>query len=283
MESRAVIGVPIYTLSAYGGMGRAPAALRRAGVTGALGVTKDFGDVKIPRLTKDLAEGKAKNLSHFRAATLATYELAKSVHAEGVIVLGGECSETVGVMAGFAESFGGKAGMLWMDAHGDFNTPETSPSGYIGGMCLAMAAGRGFDPGTSPSLSPERMVHVGSRALDPPEAEAFRDSDVVLFDSKSVKTMGAAEVAKRASRRLDSASDWIACHLDLDVIDPTMIPAINYPTPRGISLKEAAALVRALQETGKFKVLEIAAYNADKDKDGTTAKRIADLCRCLLS
>ncbi len=277
MESRAVLAVPIYTLSAYGGMGRAPAALRRAGVTNACGATKDFGDVKIPELTKDLTEGKVKNLSHFRAATMATYDFAKSVNAESVIVLGGECSETVGVMAGLAESFGGKAGMLWMDAHGDFNTPETSPSGYIGGMCLAMAAGRGPDLGMSPSLSPERLVHVGSRALDPPEAQAFESSSATLITAQQAKSIGAVNVARNAARRLDRNSDWVACHLDVDVVDPSYVPAVNYPTPGGLTPDEASTLLGTILKTGKVRLLEVAAYNGSLDPQGTSLLTIGTL------
>src|SRR5713226_7445159 len=132
----ALIGVPLYTLAGYRGMGEAPAALRKAGLGQALDGSTDMGNIELPPLKKDVTEGKVKNLSNFRDATSRIYNAAKSLQAEQVFVLGGECSVAVGALAGLSEVFSGKPGMLWMDAHGDFNTSETSPSGYIGGMCL---------------------------------------------------------------------------------------------------------------------------------------------------
>ena len=172
--------------------------------------------------------------------------------------------------------------MLWMDAHGDFITPETSPSGYVGGMCLAMATGRVPDTGATAALSEERLVHVGSRALDAKESLALRASAAKLYTTGDVKK-GATEVAREASRHLEGSADWIACHLDLDVLDPSIIPAVNYPTPGGLTLEEAAALIGALQKTGKLRVLELAAYNSEKDEDGSTAMKIVEFCAKVLS
>jgi arginase len=281
-----LLGVPVYTLAAYKGMGDSPSALRKAGLGRALGVATDLGDVSLPRLTKDTQEGKVKNLGHFRDANSKTFSKARSVVAERVVVLGGECSETVGVMAGFTEALRGKAGMLWMDAHGDFNTPDTSPSGYIGGMCLAMACKNisGLDlTSGQPPLGEERLVHVGSRALDPAEVEAFNSSPAKLYTARQVKTRGASEVAAEAARHLDNRSDWIACHLDVDVVDPEIIPAVNYPTPGGLTLDEAATVIRKLGQTQKLKVVEVAAYNPSKDKKRTSAKTINELLKNSLS
>jgi len=280
----ALLGAPIYTLSDYKGMGDAPGALRKAGLADVLASTTDLGDVEVPRLKKDLAEGRTKNLTHFRGATSQIHAAAKAVRAEHVLILGGECSETVGAMAGSAVAYGGKPGMLWLDAHGDFNVPETSPSGYIGGMCLAMACGMppGMDLGigqTPPPLAGERLVHVGSRALDPPEVAAFNSSPAKLFTAQQVKKIGAADVAEEAARHLDNRSDWIACHLDVDVTDPAIIPAVNYPTAGGLTLEETSMIVRKLLGTGKMRVLELAAYNPSKDRGASSAKRIIELLK----
>jgi len=191
-------------------------------------------------------------------------------------------------MAGLAESFGGKPGMLWLDAHGDFNIPETSPSGYIGGMCLALACGRaqGLDLGLGDRrfpLAEERLVHVGSRALDQPEIEAFNSSPARLITSQQVKKTGASDVAEEAARHLDNRSDWIACHLDVDVVDPVFIPSVNYPTPGGLTVDEASIIVRAVLKTGKLRVLELAAYNPSKDRGGSSAERLLELVGKILS
>ena len=251
-----------------------------------MGAPTDLGDLRIPHLGRDVTEGRVRNLTHFKTATALTYTALRGVDADRVFVIGGECSETVGAMAGLSEAFAGKAGMLWMDAHGDFNTPETSPSGYIGGMCLALACGRspelGLLSGGAP-LADERLVHVGSRALDPPEVAAFNSSPAKLFTSQQVKKIGAAEVAEEAARHLDNRSDWIACHLDVDVVDPEVIPSVNYPTPGGLSLEETAMIIRELNATGKLRVIEAVAHDSSKDRGGRSASRIVGLLKSSLA
>ena len=280
----ALIGVPLYTMADYKGMGDAPSALRKAGLAKAGGSTRDLGDLTLPALNKDVTERKTKNLEYFRNCTSLVYGATRLIKAERVLVIGGECSETVGVMAGLAEAFKGRPGMLWMDAHGDFNTPEISPTGYVGGMCLAMACGRcpglGLELGTKgPPLSEDHVVHVGSRALDPAESSALDSSPVKLITSLQIEKRGTAAVAKDAAGYLDTRSDWIACHLDLDVVDPKFIGSVNYPAPGGLSPDEAAAFIKAIAKTGKMKALEIAAYNVSKDRGGTSAVTIVKLLR----
>jgi arginase len=284
MGDWAILSVPIYTLARYKGMGDAPVALRKAGAGRILGSTEELGSVALRPLKHDTVEGAVKNLAHFKDANSLVYKAAKTVTSERILVIGGECSETVGVMGGLSEAFQGKAGMLWLDAHGDFNTPETSPSGYIGGMCLAMACGRtpalGLEPGSKGSpLADERLVHVGSRALDPAEVAAFNSSPAKLYTAQQVKKSGAADVAEEAARHLDNRSDWIACHLDVDVVDPAFISAVNYPTPGGLGLDEAVTMVRELMRTGKLKALEVAAYNPSVDRNGASATQIVALLK----
>lgn len=275
------MGVPLYTLAAYKGMGDAPRALRKAGVLKALGGVDEVEDVKIPELKEDTVEGPMKNFVHFKEATAGAFAAIRRIDAERSVILGGECSETVGAMAAFARNYGGKAGMLWMDAHGDFNTPSSSPSGYIGGMCLAIACGRAgdLDLGFPPALKEEALVHIGSRALDVPEVEAFNSSPAKLYTAQQVRRTGAADVAEEAARHLENRSDWIACHLDIDVVDPAFIPAVNYPTPNGLSMDEASIIVRSLEKTDKFRVLEVAAYNASKDRGNASARQVATLLK----
>jgi len=288
MSEWALLGAPLYTLSRYRGVSNAPGALREAGLAGALGSHTDLGDVEIPPLKRDLTEGKAKNFTHFRDATSRIYRATKTLKEGPLLILGGECSETVGAMAGLTEVHGGKLGMLWLDAHGDFNVPDTSPSGYIGGMCLAMACGMapGLDLGIGqapPPLAGERLVHVGSRALDPPEVAAFNSSPAKLFTAQQVKKTGAAEVAEEAARHLDNRSDWIGCHLDVDVVDPELIPSVSYPTPGGLTTEETSTIVGKLLGTGKLRVIELAAYNPSKDRRAASARKIIEILSAVLA
>ena len=282
MERAALVGIPLYTLARYSGMGEAPAALRRAGVVSAIGGAKDNGDIDIPILKKDTSDGSTMNFPHFEQSSARIYERMKEVNADRIFVIGGECSLAPGAFAGLSEVYSGRAGMVWLDAHGDFNTPETSPSGYIGGMCLAMACGRGpplslESEQRSHPLAEERLVHAGSRALDPPEILAFNSSPAKLFTAQQIKKSGASEVADEAARHLANRSDWIVCHLDVDVVDPSLIPAVNYPTTGGLTIEEATTVIRALYKTEKMKVLEVTAYNPALDRDGDSARAIARL------
>jgi len=285
MRYASVVGLPIFTLAKFGGMGMAPGKLRKAGFLSALGGSVlDEGDLELPRLERDVPDGGMKNYAYFQEASQGIYQTLRKLSAERVVLLGGECSMVVGALAGLGESFGGKPGMLWMDAHGDFNTPETTPSSYIGGMCLAMACGRGprlvgSIDARQPLLEEERLVHLGSRALDPPESKAFETSPALLLTSDQVRKSGAKKVAPEVAKRLSDRADWIVCHLDVDVLDPDSVLAVNYPTPGGLKPAEAAALIRALDGTGKLKVLEVAAYNASLDDDGSSAAAVVGLVK----
>jgi len=286
MNGVSVVGLPLYTLSKYAGLGRSPLALRRAGSLSALGgAVHDEGDVQIPALEKDAVEGNIRNFEYFkRGSAEISGKVGGISAADRVVCLGGECSFTVGALAGFEGIYRGKPGVLWMDSHGDFNTPETSPSGYIGGMCLAMACGRGPKLGEAienlrPLLVERQLVHLGSRALDPPELEAMRSSPMGIYTMKKVSLEGITAVAARSARRLADSADWIVCHLDADVLDPSIMPAVNYPTPGGMTRDQVVAVIKALDATSKLKVLEVAAYNADLDAAGSSAGVIIRILR----
>ncbi len=244
----------------------------------------DEGDIELTPLTVDSFEDNAKNFNHFKEATSKIQEKIGHLTTDRVFLAGGECSCAVGNLAGLSHVFEGKPGMLWMDAHGDFNTPESSPSGYIGGMCLAMACGRGPKLGegvekSRPLLAEESLVHVGSRALDQSEVLAFNSSPAKLFTAQHVKAKGAVDVAEEAARHLANRSDWIVCHLDVDVVDPSIIPAVNYPTPGGLTVDEVVVLIAALRKTEKLKAVELATYNAAFDSDKSAARAVVDLIR----
>jgi arginase len=285
MRYASVVGLPIYTLSKYSDMGNGPEWLRKAGLLTALGSpVLDEGDIELPRLERDVLEGGIKNLAYFRDATSRFQESLRSLRAERVVLVGGECSLVVGGLSGLMEAFGERAGMLWMDAHGDFNTPESSPSSYIGGMCLAMVCGRvsglgGAVDADRPLLSEENLVHLGSRALDPGEAKAFETSPAKLLTMDDLRKGGVRKVAAEIARHLADRADWIVCHLDVDVVDPSSVLAVNYPTPGGLKPAEASAIIKSLDATGKLKALDIAAYNPSLDYDGSSAAAIVSLIK----
>ena len=154
------------------------------------------------------------------------------------------------------------AKVLWLDAHGDFNTPDTSPSGYLGGMCLAGACGR-WDAGLVPDgADPGRVVLAGVRALDPPERKALESSSVTVIGASPVETLVAV------SNALDRAPVYV--HLDLDVIDPEEMPA-QFPEPEGLSAEKLFDVLEAVAETSELVGLEVTCFEAPDDPDERAA------------
>lgn len=231
----------------------------------------DIGDVECPSIPRDHGPKNLRNFEEFLEGTRRVKDKlsTQTDNSRITLCLGGDCAFVPGGLAGLKTVYKGKPGMVWLDAHGDFNIPETSPSGFIGGMPLAIACGRG--PRLSedieslrPLLEEKRVVHVGSRSLDPGEDEALRRF-VTLLPSKDVKKRGAREIALQTARFLSDSSDWIIAHLDVDVLDPSHMPGIDFPEPGGLSTQDILEVFRALQSTGKLKVVDLTAYNPALD------------------
>ena len=288
-----LMGLPIYSHSAYRGMAMAVSDLRSAGIAEILRNNTesfvDLGDVELSQITTDTGPKNLRNLPQFLKDTDSIEHVAHQVNTEDfVFCLGGGCELIVGTLAGFKGAFKGIPGVVWMDAHGDFNTPETSASGYIGGMSLAMACGRG--PRLSqrieavrPLLTEESIVHVASRALDPAEHAAMTASPMKLYSAKSVHSEGITKVASETANYLADRCDWIVCHLDVDAIDPEFVPAVNFPEHGGLNLEEVTTIVEALQKTGKVRVFNIAAYNPIFDKNDKSRNTLLKLLTELFS
>ncbi len=286
MEHLTLIGLPFYSLSKYGGMGEAVKVLRSLGIAEVLKKSSesfnDLGDCRLSHINSDSGPSNLRNFPQFLADTDTVFEMAGKVESDDfVFCLGGECTFVAGTLAGFKSKFKGKPGMLWMDAHGDFNTPETTISGFIGGMCLAFACGRGPRLGdaverTRPLLEEENIVHVASRALDPLESKAMASSPMKLYSASAVRKQGVFKVAADTAAYLADRCDWITCHLDVDSIDPSFIPAVNFPEPGGLSLEEVKPVVEALKRTGKLRVFDLTAYNPTLDQNGTSAAKLLE-------
>src|SRR5712692_7193008 len=287
------VGIPFYTRARYWGMAKAVGSLRTAGILSKLESVDpdliDLGDVECPVIDQDHGPRNLQNWEEFlqgthRVRDKLSHGLDKS---RLTFCLGGECTFIIGTLAGLKTVHKGTPGMVWMDAHGDFNTPETSPSGFIGGMPLALACGRG--PQLSPEIEASRplldeahVVHIGSRSLDPGEDKALLSS-VKVFPAEDVKMYGARDVARQAARQLDDSSDWIIAHLDVDVFDPSIMPGVNFPEPGGLASHDILEIFRALQSTGKLKVVDLTAYNPLGDTANRGRSFLVDLATKLLN
>ncbi|MEL6767046.1 MAG: arginase family protein [Pseudomonadota bacterium] len=200
------------------------------------------------------------------AAEMATLHrpIAEAVAAalkagERAVNLAGDCCAAVPALAG-CQRAGLAPHIVWVDAHGDFNTPETSPSQFLGGMPLAMMVGRGpqwMMEAVDASPAPEASVTlVDGRDLDPLEAEAVAGSDLRHIDTDGLATL-----------RIHGP---VLLHIDLDVLDATAAPAFNYPVPGGPDAAALAAALRAFAAANDIRCISLSAWSPSKDGDGQT-------------
>lgn len=268
-------------------MGDSVEALRNHGIIKSLeagGVSVvDRGDVSNTVLEEDVGSPNLRNFANFMHDSERIAQAVSHVENEEqrFFFLGGECSLTLGTVSGLQRTRKRKLGVLWLDSHGDFNTPETTPSGFIGGMCLAMACGKG-PPFSStlersrPAIHSENVVHAASRALDPPERLSMIESEMMLMEMADLRRQGVVMSIERALRGLEDSSDEFILHVDIDCTDPADVPAVSFPSPHGLSLLELRAILALCKGSERLKAVDLAAYNAQKDVNGFSARRILE-------
>ncbi|HEV1284562.1 MAG TPA: arginase family protein [Bryobacteraceae bacterium] len=195
---------------------------------------------------------------------------AVALHDRPVVVLAGNCNSCLGTLAGLDDP-----GIVWFDAHGDFNTPETTISGALEGMSLAIATGHCHPELMSRPVPEENVVLAATRSLDPLEEVRLHESDVLKLASLDALPSAVDELAGRVST--------IYLHLDLDVLDPAISPGVNFSEPGGILPEELFGAVQYVMSTGKLGAVAIANFNPDRDRDGRTLGIIQELIKNLLA
>ncbi len=224
------------------------------------------------RLNKPHPEGDPLARMSTVHRPLARLVAAASRDGERPVSIAGDCCTVIGVLAGLQQA-GLRPALVWLDAHGDFNTYETSPSGFIGGMPLAMIVGRGDQSlvhaaGLAPQ--PEAEVFLAdARNLDPAEAEAVRHSAL-------------HHVSRLADLPRQIPASPLHVHLDMDVLNPQEAPAMLYPTAGGPSLSEACAVMESLAATGRVVSVSVTVWSFERDADGKTAKACMRLLQALV-
>jgi arginase len=262
-----VISVP-YRYDRHGeGIGGGPDALRAAGLTGRLhqaGFT--VASESAAHLPDDEREDgrTAVNIGKLGARTAELVRASRQA-GNGTFVLAGDDTAAIGVVAGLQSAVGAGTpiGIVWLDAHGDFNTPETSYSGILAGMPLAILAGLAGPlwreaAGLAAPVATDRLVLAGTRDLDEKEAELLRSTDV--------RVIPAGDVSKGIP--LTDAVNWLASrstllylHVDLDVLDPRFIPSASTPAADGLTVDELAQAMRTVLETGRVAALTVTSLN----------------------
>lgn len=246
----------------------------------------------LPQEYADPGDPRAKYLSPIKRACEALAREVEAAVAEGAfpLVLGGDHSVALGSLAGAgaaARKAGERLGVLYVDAHGDFNTPETSPSGNIHGECLAASCGLGMpelvdlhEPGRK--VDPRDVCFVGTRDLDPGERDLMKGAGVTVFSMSDIDRCGFPEILRRVRAFFEGRVDRVHVSFDMDVLDPMFAPGTGIPLPAGLTNREALLLMEEMAALGTVRSAEIVEVNPVLDVRNQTAVLAAALAARLL-
>lgn len=265
------------------GVDMGPSAIRYAGVVARLEKSQyeveDLGDIQVGRAEKGLDEKVP--LRNLKAIAEANENLAASI--DGVtakgnfpLILGGDHSIAIGTLAGVAKDYQ-NLGVIWFDAHGDINTAETSPSGNIHGMSLAVSLGFG-DPiltevgGYSPKIKPENVVIIGARELDEGEKQLIKKINIRVYTMHEIDRLGMTRVMEETIEYLKPRTDGVHLSLDLDGLDPHDAPGVGTPVLGGITYRESHLAMEMLAESEMITSAEFVEVNPILDERNKTAE-----------
>jgi arginase len=296
-RSVTIIGVPLDLGAGRRGVDMGPSAFRVADIhqrIRELGYdVLDAGDIDVHVAeTRNPGNPKLKYLAEIRGTCEKVRDRVKDVAAKGSIpvTLGGDHSLAMGSIAGmsaFHRERGQPIGLIWFDAHADSNSAETSPSGNIHGMPLAVALGIG-DPsltglsGRTPMVDGKHAALVGIRDVDPAEKGNVKASGVGAFTMRDIDERGMRSVMEEAIRRASSGTAGIHVSCDMDAMDPEHAPGVGTPSPGGLSYREAHLAMEMLADTGKVLAADLVEANPVLDQMNVTARLGVELLASLL-
>jgi arginase len=284
----AVIGAPLDLGAGRRGVDMGPSAIRYAGLdkqlTDKLGVrVSDAGNVISPVVeTTEMGDTNARYLSQILDLCDRLSLLVAEAAGRGALplVLGGDHSVALGSLVGMAK-VRGAGGVVWIDAHGDLNTPATSPSGNVHGMVLAAAlglAGDSFkrDGWPLPAVEPGKLALVGVRSLDDGERELLRTLDAKIFTMSEVDRIGIEPCMREAIAHAAGAA-FLHLSLDLDVVDPDYAPGVGTPVRGGLSYREAHLAMETVAESGLIDSIDVVEVNPILDRENATGQLAVEL------
>jgi arginase len=283
----AVIGANLDLGAGRRGVDMGPSAIRYAGLAARLDELGyeyvDLGNVEtaVPEAT-EAGDEHARFLSQIKETSQRIAQLVSRAAADDFvpIVLGGDHSVALGTLAGLSE-VRGPGGAIWIDAHGDLNSPESSPSGNVHGMVLAAVLGLAGDRFLGdgwglPAVSPGRVALVGVRSLDDPEREVLRELDAKVFTMSDVDRLG-IERAIRESLTHVAGPGFVHVSLDMDAMDPEVAPGVGTPVRGGLSYREAHLAMELIAESGLASSLDVVEVNPILDRENETAQLAVEL------
>ncbi len=288
-----VLGVPLDMGASRRGVDMGPSAVRVAGLEARLEAlghrVVDGGNIRVEIAeTQNSGSPSARYLKPIAETCHRTAEAVLKALEEGMtpLVLGGDHSLAAGSISGVAEFYrrqGQKIGLLWMDAHSDINTPETSPSGNVHGMPLAALLGLGPEPlanlcGFAPKISPENTVLIGVRDIDAGERENIRRAGVAeVYTMRDIDERGMRAVMEEALRAAGRGTAGYHVSLDMDWIDPEDAPGVGTPVRGGATYREAHLAMEILADHGRLLSFEIVEVNPVIDEHNRTADLAVEL------
>jgi arginase len=288
-----VIGVPLDMGASRRGVDMGPSAMRVAGLEARLEAlghhVTDGGNIRV-----EVAETRASGSENARYLTEITETCTRTAEAvlaaldrgETPLVLGGDHSLAAGSVSGVAHFYrrrGQKIGIIWIDAHSDINTPDTSPSGNVHGMPLAALLGLGPEPlaniyGYSPKIEPENAVLVGVRDIDAAERENIRRAGISeVYTMRDIDERGMRAVMEEALRAAGRGTAGYHVSLDLDWIDPEDAPGVGTPVRGGATYREAHLAMEILADHGRLLSFEMVEVNPVIDEHNRTADLAVEL------
>jgi arginase len=278
-----IIGVPIDLGADRRGVDMGPSAIRYAGLHARLKnlgwKVEDIGNIDVPIAeTREILDKRLKYLPEIVDVNQKLYQAVAQAIKEGVIplIIGGDHSLGIGSLAGCAAS-GKQFGVIWFDTHGDYNSLETTQSGNIHGMPLAVANGIGVEDLTSlggarPKIKEENTVIIGARDLDNEEREMIRKSRITVFTMSDIDRLGMEEVVRRGIEIASSGTDGVHVSFDLDVIDPTEAPGVGTPVQGGMTYREAHLAMEMIADCTCLLSMDVVEVNPILDIHNQTAE-----------
>src|SRR5262245_3663698 len=287
-----IIGVPLDLGGARRGVDMGPSAVRIAGLGEAIAQLGrqviDKGNLPVPIAeTEDALDRHKKYIDPIAAVCRSLHATClASLEADAIpLVLGGDHSLAAGSVAASADWIrrmnGKPLGLIWVAAHGDMNTPETTTSGNVHGMPLAALLG--WEPmelasiGNMPSVLPQHTVLVGIRNLDENEKGQIRAAGVHVFTMKDIDRQGIATVAERAIELASNGTGGIHVSFDLDVCDPAIAPGVGTPVRGGLDYRESHMIMELVADSNQLIALDLVEVNPTLDNRNATAEFAAEL------
>ncbi|WP_102029514.1 arginase [Salirhabdus sp. Marseille-P4669] len=289
-----LVGVPMDLGQNRRGVDMGPSAIRYAGVLDrleALNLTiEDLGDIQIHQPERHQRDNRSnlRNLEEVAEGNTKLANVVDDIIQKGnfPLVLGGDHSIAIGTLAGLAKTQK-NLGVIWYDAHGDLNTSETSPSGNIHGMPLAVSIGLGHEKLVNigeegAKVKPENIVIIGARSLDDGERSLIREKGIKVFTMHEVDRLGMSNVMNETIQYLKERVDNVHLSLDLDGLDPQDAPGVGTPVIGGMSYRESHLAMEMLAEAKIITSAEFVEVNPILDEKNKTASIAVGLMASLL-